>query len=145
MDLKNYLIINSEIQSELNEASILDLDDLLHDSDKKVIDKAADMLFNEYPINEPGKDAYGRPIAPGDWVVCVPTGQKSLAAMTFGIIKRLSAKRVTVSIKSDKGHVGWLSAMKNPKRYAEATMDISVDPKFIFKITDKENFINSLK
>lgn len=144
MNITEYIKRNNEIQTELNEASVLDLDDLMNDSDKSVMDKVADKLFNEYPINEPSKDAYGRTIAPGDWVVCVPTGQKSLAAMTFGIIKRLSAKRVTVSIKTNKNQVGWISARNNPKRFSEATMDISVDPKFIFKITDKEKFANSL-
>ena len=144
MNLKNYITQAKEIQSELNEASLLDIDEIIDDSDKKVMDTVADKLFNEYPINEPGKDAYGRTIEPGDWVICVPTGQKSLAAMTFGIIKKLSAKRVTVSIKTNKKQAGWISAKFNPKRFAEATMDISVDPKFIFKITDKDKFAASL-
>lgn len=144
MDLKNYLIINSEIQSELNEASVLDLDELMDDSDKAVMDKVADKLFNEYPINEPGKDAYGRKLEVGDWAMCVPTGQKSLAAMTFGIIKRISAKRITISIKTNKEQAGWISARNSPHRFAEATMDISVDPKFVFKIMNKREFVDTL-
>lgn len=144
MNITEYIKRNNEIQVELNEASVLDLDDLMDISDKTVIDSVADKLFNEYPINEPGKDAYGRVINPGDWVVCVPTGQKSLAAMTFGIVKKLSAKRITVAIKTNKEQAGWKSVRNNPNRFAEATMDISVDPKFIFKITDKKQFAETL-
>lgn len=94
MNIRDYVLREEEINTELLEASVLDLDELIDDSDKKVMDKVADKLFNEYPINEPGKDAYGRKLEVGDWVMCVPTGQKSLAAMTFGIIKRMSAKRI---------------------------------------------------
>ena len=128
---------------EVNEG-ILDLDDLMDDSDKAVADTVADKLFNEYPINEPGKDAYGRTLTVGDWIVCVPPGMKSLAAMTFGIVKKLSAKRITVAIKSSTSHAGWKSVRNNAHRFAEATMDISVDPKFVFKITDKVEFTKSL-
>ena len=144
MNIRDYVLREEEINAELLEASVLDLDELIDDSDKAVMDKVADKLFNEYPINEPGKDAYGRKLEVGDWVMCVPTGQKSLAAMTFGIIKRMSAKRITISIKTNKKQAGWVSARFNPKRFSEATMDISVDPKFVFKITDKQAFVDTL-
>jgi hypothetical protein len=144
MNIRDYVLREKEINTELLEASMLDLDELIDDSDKKVMDQVADKLFNEYPINEPGKDAYGRKLEVGDWVMCVPTGQKSLAAMTFGIIKRMSAKRITISIKSNAKQAGWKSVRNSPHRFAEATMDISVDPKFVFKIMDKQEFADTL-
>lgn len=144
MNIRDYILREEEINAELLEASVLDLDELIDDSDKAVMDKVADKLFNEYPINEPGKDAYGRKLEAGDWVMCVPTGQKSLAAMTFGIIKRISAKRITISIKTNKEHASWKSVRNSPHRFAEATMDISVDPKFVFKIMDKQEFADTL-
>lgn len=135
--LQNYI-------KDIFESNLLDLDDVVSDSDVAVLDKFADKLFNEYPINEPGKDAYGRKLEVGDWVMCIPAGTKSNIAQTFGIVKRISAKRITISVKTNTKQAGWMSVKFNKKRFAEATMDISVEPKNVFKITNKDEFVDTL-
>lgn len=129
--------------SIITQESLLDDPDILSKAvDDAVIEDQLRKIFNKYPINEPGKDAYGRPLEVGDWVSCVPPGSKSAATQTFGVVVKLSPKRVTISIKTDSAKMGWQK--RSEFDFSADMMNISIPTSMVFKIVDKEEFIKTL-
>ena len=135
-----------EIKEEINEASLLDINDVISDTDAKVLDKYAEHLFKEYPkYEQPGMDACGRKLEPGDWVMCIPPGSKSQAVQQFGIVVKCSAKRTTISVPSKYGSWQYFYFGKGRQPQAENPFrNISLSSEYIFKIVDKDEFIKTL-
>lgn len=133
--------------------SVLD-DDLLDQySPSNMTDKMKDMLLFKYPKEIPGCDAYGRTLEIGDWVVCVPPGKKSNASQVFGIISKITAKRVTVQIRADINFTTYMSSTYG-QHYGQQWLDqrtkqsplmtISVPTSMVFKITNKVEFLSTI-
>lgn len=129
------------------------LDDNLLDqySPSNMTDKMKDILLFKYPKEIPGCDAYGRTLEVGDWVVCVPPGKKSTACQVFGIVSKMTAKRVTVQIRSDENFVStgmgyqyYASLQRKTEIMKSPLMTVIVPPSMVFKITNKEEFLSTI-
>jgi hypothetical protein len=131
---------------EINEASLLDMDELISDTDAKMLEYKAKELFEKYPVKgQPGVDAYGRKLEHGDWVICVPPGSKSQAVQQFGIVQKITAKKITISVPSHYGswqYFYWGNGKANQEE--SPFRNISLSSEYIFKIMDKQSFINTL-
>lgn len=126
--------------------SVLDDDILTQYSPTNMTDKIKDILLHEYPKDIPGCDAYGRTLEIGDWVFCIPTGQKGLPRQTFGVIIKITPKRLTVGIGFDPDNMGF-QRRRNfifTNEYPD-TMNISVPCTAVIKIDNKEKFISTLQ
>lgn len=138
-----------ELLMDIDE-SVLD-DDLLDQySPSNMTDKMKDILLFKYPKEIPGCDAYGRTLEVGDWVVCVPPGKKSNTSQVFGIVSKLTAKRVTVQIRADAnftiyGASTYGQQMLDKRTKQNPLMTISVPTSMVFKITNKEEFLSTIR
>lgn len=123
--------------------SLMDDEDIIMASAKQAADETIFAeLVNNYPIDEPGKDSYGRQLNVGDWVVCVPPGSKANASMTFGVVVKITSKRITVSITNDLNKrtyaAKWYSAEEPGMR------SVSLPCNMVFKIMDKQEFVRTV-
>lgn len=131
--------------SPVNEASLLDdFDVMLQAAENGKYDSYFDQIINEYPKYEAGKDAFGRKIEVGDWVICIPPGSKAYCYMTFGVVKKITPKKFTILVASNLGQMSWNAWKKRDAASQEAVMTISCSPSNIFKIVNKDDFINTL-
>ena len=138
--LQDYI---KDINEEDIEESILDTEELISATDAKMLEYKAKELFEKYPVKgQPGVDAYGRKLEAGDWVICIPPGGKAQAVQQFGIVQKLTAKRITVSIPSHYGTWQYLKWSNN--RDESPFRDINLSSEYIFKITDKQSFVDTL-
>ena len=131
--------------NSVNEASILDdFDVMMQAAEDGKYDNYFEQIINDYPKNEAGKDAFGRKVEAGDWVVCIPPGGKAFCNMTFGVVKKVTPKKFTILIKSNLGQMSWNAWVKREAASKEAVMNIYCNPSQIFKILDKDAFIQTL-
>ena len=130
--------------------SMLD-DDLLDQySPSNMTDKIKEILLFKYPKEIPGCDAYGRTLEVGDWVFCVPTGQKGLPRQTFGIVAKITPKRLTICVGFDFDNMGFHRRRSlggtsiTPPEDLPKTMNISVPCSAVVKIIDKDEFLSTI-
>ena len=129
----------------INEASLLDdFEVMLQAAENGKYDSYFDQIINEYPKYEAGKDAFGRKIEVGDWVICIPPGSKANCYMTFGVVKKVTPKKFTVLVASNIKQLSWNAWSKRDAASKEAVMSISCSPSNIFKIVNKDDFIQTL-
>lgn len=133
--------------------SVLDNDILDQYSPSNMTDKMKEILLFKYPKEIPGCDAYGRTLEVGDWVVCVPPGKKSTACQVFGIVSKMTAKRITIQIRADVNFTSYTHSSLAPKlgQYwldqktgQSPYMTVNVSPSMVFKITNKEEFLSTV-
>lgn len=131
--------------NSINEASLLDdFDVMMQAAENGKYDDYFEQIINDYPKNDAGKDAFGRKIEAGDWVVCIPPGGKAFCDMTFGIVKKITPKKFTILVASNLGQMSWNAWKKRDAASKESVMSISCNPSQIFKIVDKDDFIQTL-
>ena len=141
--LQDYI---KDINEEDIEESILDTEELISATDAKMLEYKAKELFEKYPVKgQPGVDAYGRKLEAGDWVICIPPGGKAQVVQQFGIVQKLSAKRTTISVPSHYGSWQYFYRGNGNKNQEESPFrNISLSSEYIFKITDKQSFVDTL-
>lgn len=131
--------------NSMNEASLLDdFDVILQAAENGKYDNYFEQIMNDYPKNDAGKDAFGRKIEVGDWVVCIPPGSKAFCNMTFGVVKKITPKKFTILVKSNLRQMSWNAWTKRDAVSGEAVMTISCGPNNVFKIVNKDDFIQTL-
>lgn len=131
--------------NSINEASLLDdFDVMMQAAENGKYDDYFEQIINDYPKNEAGKDAFGRKVEAGDWVVCIPPGSKAFCDMTFGVVKKVTPKKFTILVASNLGQMSFRTWKKREAARNEAIMPISCNPSQIFKIIDKDDFIETL-
>lgn len=131
--------------NSINEASLLDdFDVMMQAAENGKYDDYFEQIINDYPKNEAGKDAFGRKVEAGDWVVCIPPGSKAFCDMTFGVVKKVTPKKFTILVASNLGQMSFRTWKKREAARNEAIMSISCNPSQIFKIIDKDDFIETL-
>ena len=124
------------------------LDESVLDDD--MTDKMKEILLFKYPKEIPGCDAYGRTLEVGDWVFCVPTGQKGLPRQTFGIVAKITPKRLTICVGFDFDNMGFHRRRSSggtsitPQEDLPKTMNISVPCSAVVKIIDKDEFLSTI-
>lgn len=128
----------------LNESLMDDFDVMMQAAENGKYDNYFEQIINDYPKNEAGKDAFGRKVEEGDWVVCIPPGGKAVCNMTFGVVKKVTPKKFTILVKSNLKQMSWNAWTKRDTVSKEAVMTISCNPSQIFKIVDKDDFIQTL-
>jgi hypothetical protein len=132
------------ISEILNESLMDDFDVMMQAAENGKYDNYFEQIINDYPKNEAGKDAFGRKVEAGDWVVCIPPGGKAVCNMTFGVVKKVTPKKFTILVKSNLKQMSWNAWTKRDAVSKESVMTISCNPSQIFKIVDKDDFIQTL-
>ena len=132
------------ISEILNESLMDDFDVMMQAAENGKYDNYFEQIINDYPKNEAGKDAFGRKVEAGDWVVCIPPGGKAVCNMTFGVVKKVTPKKFTILVKSNLKQMSWNAWTKRDAVSKESVMTISCNPSQIFKIVDKDDFIETL-
>lgn len=64
--------------------------------------------------------------------------------MTFGVVKKVTPKKFTILVASNLGQMSFRTWKKREAARNEAIMSISCNPSQIFKIIDKDDFIETL-
>lgn len=138
-----------DVLMEIDESILDSEDEVIQSLEKYMEEKEIEKLMTEYPKDVPGHDAYGRKLEVGDWVFCMPMGQKGLPRQTFGVIAKITPKRLTVSIGFDLDNVGWnkrTSIMWGKSTMPEwKTINVSVPCTAVIKIINKEEFRDSIR
>ena len=129
--------------------------DLIDNSNESTEMAYANKVMEKFPISKPflggykhhgknrvGYDCFGRPLMQGDWVVFKTTtsGDQHIDGLAFGIVKNIGKKNVKVIRRSYSK--GWYSRGSNPAADTDTSM---VEPISIFKIDDKNSFIESIR
>ena len=130
--------------NSVNESLLDDFDVMMQAAENGKYDHYFEQIINDYPKNEAGKDAFGRKVEAGDWVVCIPPGSKAFCDMTFGVVKKVTPKKFTILVASNLGQMSFRAWKKREAARNEAIMSISCNPSQIFTIFDKDDFIETL-
>lgn len=116
---------------------------ILDDEDIQIADiKKLAFVSRKAQDSDTNKDAFGHPIFKGDFVLFIPGGSKANSVLTIGIIKNISAKKITVESPKNTTNVAWTrssgwNASKYKKigendmitTYVYPSMLIKIDPK----------------
>lgn len=128
-----------------NESLVDDFEELNKTAEIGIEDSNFARIINEFPkASESGCDAFGRKLEVGDWVICIPPGSRTDSVLTFGKVKKISPKKISVTVKSNERQINWKSIKKIIAARNSPVMDVLLFPEYIFKITNKNDFLKTL-